>query len=197
MNENDFASLKELVLRYNESIIESGSDAPAFTSKLSFQHSDLAERISQFNWFSNCGKSSPAETTMPIRFVESFAVAQSICSRFDWENFKIDANNQLSLWLNQNHKDEYQKWNTYAIANNKIIDSFIGISIRTKLQQLGLHEDIAKYVRADMQNVFIANDYLFTGHTCYFAFELLNVYNWGNIPCGWVGDWPAGYLVAF
>ena len=197
MNEKQFAKLEKMVLAYNDSVFCSDSDHPSFTSRFTVKHSDLFSAVKQYHWFKNCGKPSRAKTTMPMRSVDSFSAGQNLCDQFDWDNIKFDARNQLTMWLHENWNDDYQKWNDFAEANNKAIFPFTDNIIKPKLAKLGLSLDIADYVRGNLQNALIANDYLYTGHTAFFDFELLSVYRHGNIPCGWVGKWPQGYLVVY
>ena len=197
MDEKQFANLKKLVLAYNDSIVGSKSNYPSFKSRFRVKHSDLFALVKQYGWFRNIGKPSQAKTTMPIRFVDSFSAAQDLCDQFDWDCIQNESNNQLTMWLHENYNDDYQNWNKFAKANNKVLFPFIEDVIKPKLESRGLTLDIADYVCSNLRKALIANDYLYTGHQVFFNFELLNVYRHGNIPCGWVGEWPRGYLVVY
>jgi hypothetical protein len=130
--------------------------------------------------------------------VDSWAAAAESCASQDWSTVELQAQNQLTRWLDRNDRENYQRW-------NDLVDDFKK-SILQPLQrerwepfqkEHGLAKSFVDSVRWDLLGALMENAYLGNSHRCFFFLELLSIYEAGHFPCGWVGEWPEGKLLVY
>jgi hypothetical protein len=171
---------------------------PGFVSKHTFAPSDVAGRLRAIDWFSCCGKPLSLDLSMPTEPVGSWPEAVVNCAESVWENVELEAQNQLTLWLHQNDRKNYRKWNALVDQHKAAVLEPLTEEKWIPYQQAhGLTMAIVHSVQWDILGALMANSYLRNGHRCGFFLELLWVYEAGHFPCGWHGEWPQGKLVVY
>ncbi|MEM7347717.1 MAG: hypothetical protein AAF485_26085 [Chloroflexota bacterium] len=172
--------------------------ADAFHSKHSFTKSDISTRLENIDWFSQCGSSTSLDLTPEIMQVKTWIQAVKSSKKRVWENIELEARNQLTLFLSQNHREQYQSWNEILAAHKKtIIEPIIEQRIRPYQVSNNLDESVVHSVRWDILGALMENSYIDCGHNTFFFLELLTVYESGHFPCGWKGEWSEGKLIVF
>ena len=192
--------IRELASEINRPILEPLKQPlpPGFKSLRHFTHTDVPERVRQIPWFSNCGAAPSVNLTMPVRSVTGWTEAVKICENDQSEMARLEAQNQLTIWLARNARNDYQRWNDLVRAcKSTVISPVVEPALREFCQAHGVDDVIIPAVRWCILGALMENEYLHTGHTSFFFFELLEVYEAGHFPCGWVGEWPQGELYIY
>jgi hypothetical protein len=170
---------------------------PGFTSKHSYDLSDVAGRFWGLPWCSRCGKgSSQLSVTMPLRWVPSWREAGDTLAKEEWHDAQLEAQNQLTLWLHIHAREAYQSWNERVQRMKTGLVEPLSTSILMPQQErLALPIAFLHSIQWDMLGAAMENESLPEGHSAFFFLELLSVYEAGHLPCGWIGRWPEGQLV--
>jgi hypothetical protein len=138
------------------------------------------------------------DLTMPIERVGSWAEAIEGCQDVGWENVQLEAQNQLTLWLHENDKNNYRRWNEFVVRYKEQVVTPLTDSVLLPYQRRhDLDEAIVHSVQWDILGALMENTYLSSGHRSFFFLELLWVYEAGHLPCGWRGEWPVGNLLVY
>lgn len=171
---------------------------PGFESKHRFVSSDIPRRLSEVDWFCNCGSPPHLDLTMALRAVDSWHAALESAATIDWENVELEAQNQLTMWLHGHDNDNYQQWNVIVQSHkDTVLNPLIEETIRPFRVENALDEVLIAAVQWDILGALMENSYLHSGHSVFFFLELLRVYEAGHFPCGWIGDWPSGELIVY
>ena len=65
------SEIEQIARELNAPILDAIQNPPeGFRSKLSFDETNLQERIAAINWFPNCGSPLDIELTMPVKSVD-------------------------------------------------------------------------------------------------------------------------------
>ena len=194
----DDAELSAIARELNKPILDAlNNPLPEFKSARAFDQTDLEARLEAIAWFAHLGDRSDVDVSIPFRFANSWDEAVASCSSLEWENTELAAQNQLTLWLHNNHRAKYQEWNPFVIAHkNNTIAPLIECKIQPIEKQLAT-DVLTPSVQWDILGALMENTYLDLSHTSTFFLELLAVYESGHLPCGWSGEWPAGELVVY
>lgn len=159
----------------------------------------IFDRIDRINWFMNCGVPLVMENKgQSIVRVHSWEQAKNWYLDSSWECTVLEARNALTEFLNNKYPDKYLEWNN-IVKNAKV---YIESSLSTKLQnyreQFNLDSYFIDCVKWDVLHAIIELVYIDCERLPKFFLELLIVYENGNFPCGWVGNYPNnGNLVVF
>lgn len=193
--------LRRTVMDLNKQMIEAATSAPpaGFQSKHKFEETDLKARLAQIEWFANRGKPMQLDLTMEIQQARSWEEAMTYCKSLTWQNATLEAQNQLSMVLNWNDRAAFQaNWNPTVVAHKK---ETLGPLVESKIvpfqKQHGLDERLIHAVQWDILGALMENSFMKSKHSCFFFLELLQVYEAGHFPCGWIGEWPEGKLVLY
>lgn len=189
---------EELASMLNAPVMAPMHEAVGFVSKHMFAPTDLSGRIKAIHWFSRCGEPLALDLSMEIESVCSWSAAMEACQSPAWENIELEASNQLTMWLHQNHRERYQDWNDIVDRHKtELIGPLVNEKIVPFQLARGLDITIVHSTSWDVLGALMENSYLDTHHPAHFFLELLWVYEAGHFPCGWLGDWPRGKLIAF
>lgn len=149
----------------------------------------MLDRVRRINWFEHCGERSEIsiDSGLRIMYVDSLDDAIKYGGSDKWHNFTLEAKNQLTSYLHDKFRTDYQKWNDVVMEIKNELDFealFSGV-------QLGLSEQVASSVfdnvRWDILGLLMADAYRKTNHKQRFFLNLLAIYEAGHLPCGWVG----------
>lgn len=183
----------------NSGMIEAVTNPPhGFTSKRSFPEMDMASRLAAIDWFAHCGEAMTADLSMETERILDWPSAIAASKEPAWEDAKIEAQNQLTLWLHLHDRANYRKWNEITRAHKgSLVDPLMEEKIRAFQTDHQLDIKFAHSVRWDILAALMENSYLSSGHRSFFYSELFLVYETGHFPCGWIGEWPQGKLRVF
>jgi hypothetical protein len=193
------AESEELARLLNAPILDPLDKPPApFASDHSFGPSDVAGRLRAIDWFSRCGEPQSLTLSMPTVQVSDWPDAVASCTDGVWENVELEAQNDLTLWLHQKDRENYQRWNELVGEfKASVINPLTEQRWEPYRRQHALDIAVVQSVQWDAAGALMENAYLGSGHRCFFFLELLQVYEAGQFPCGWIGDWPQGKLVVY
>jgi hypothetical protein len=171
---------------------------PGFVSKHSFAPRDISAKVQAIDWFSECGSPLTLDLSMRVEQVSEWPQAMAICSDDFWSDIKLEAQNQLTLWLHLNARDKYQRWNDLVRGFKTSVENpLTEKEWEPYRQRHDLPAAVIDSVQWDVLGAFMENAYLETGHRCFFFLDLLSVDEAGHFPCGWVGEWPQGTLLVY
>ena len=145
----------------------------------------IKQRIKDINWFNNCGNKVTVEISENFRYVNSWEEAKSNYRKEGWEEKTLEAQNELTVFLYKNYKTEYLKWNTITKEAKKFIEKDILPILMAIKEENELDNTFINCVKYDILGAIM--EYSFTkckGRPSFF-FELLNIYESGNFPCGY------------
>ena len=157
----------------------------------------LLERIRNTDWFHNCGNPVSAANDFKITYVKSWKEAKTYYSDQNWSSSTLEAANTLTEFLFKYYPNEYKKWNEYsAIARD-----FLNEELLNKLEQLKedykLDLKFISTIKWATIHAIMEDVYKEATDRPTFFLKLLEIYELGNFPCGWIGKWPEGSLVVY
>lgn len=174
------------------------SPPPGFVSARTFPPSDVSARIAVIDWFHRCGDPFSVQLSMPVEQVDSWPEAERRNAAPGWESATLAAQNQLTLWLHLNVRSRFQEWNRH-VESHKVatIDPVVARHLAPFHQARRLSQELISSTTWNLRGALMEESYRDTGHTVFFFHELLDVYEAGHCPCGWIGKWPEGKLVVY
>jgi len=153
------------------------------------------ERVNSISWFSNCGNKFYIDN-FPIKlsFVGSIDEMMKNISSHEWENFTLEARNRLTAFLHKNNCEDYaRKWNRIVDTqkNNLVTieNTAKKFANEKKLEKVFVSDVNWNVLGAAMESYYIK----INENIPVFFKYLLEVYERGNIPCGWAGKEPENY----
>jgi hypothetical protein len=174
------------------------SPPAGFVSTRTFPPSEVPARIAAIRWFEHCGEPFQGKLSMPFEQVRSWAEAEQRSAEGAWETATLEAQNQLTLWLHLHAQQRYQNWNRLVETHNATtIDPVVARSLAPFRQTHNLSKEFIGCATWDLRGALMEDSYRDTGHAVFFFHELLEVYEAGHYPCGWVGQWPEGKLLIY
>jgi len=111
-----------------------------------------------------------------------------------WVAADTASGNELGLHVQRVREERYYEWNKIAeearaFAQEEVVPVVHGITSR-----MGIDERVDREVFSDVVAICMEASYLDLRPPL-FAMKLLEVYEAGHFPCGWIGVWPEGELV--
>ncbi|WNS43299.1 hypothetical protein [Paenibacillus sp. MMS20-IR301] len=159
----------------------------------------IFERIDNINWFSKCGVPITGEgINQNAVQVSSWEEAHVWYSDVNWDNTTLEARNILTVFLHNKYSDKYQEWNNIARDASGYIESSLSSGLESYREQYNLDNIFVNCVKWDVLNAIMEYTYYNCKKLPLFFLDLLLVYENGNFPCGWDGDYPkTGKLVVY
>ncbi len=148
--------------------------------------------LNDIKWLVKCGSDS---ISSDYKVVESLEKAVMMIEDVEYENFQLDRQADLTLYLNSNHSAEYQEWNAHIEYTKDKITPTFKIIEKICIKQ-GFNQTVVDSIKWDLVSYFqekVYNKYKKPG----FYHEIIEIYKNGRIPCGYVGDYPAGWLCIY
>lgn len=153
--------------------------------------------IRQIDWFHNCGNALKNDIIFSCSYVENWNEAQLNYHSSIWENTTLEARNALTVFLHDKHRDQYLNWNHLAKEARGFLEEEIVPKIELYKEKNNLDNVFIDSVKWDVLNAIMEKSYKKHRNSPVFFSELLTVYESGNFPCGWDGEWPKGKLVIY
>jgi hypothetical protein len=169
-----------------------------FVSKHTFAASDVVGRVRTIRWFAHCGEPRDFDLTMAVEQVTSWPQASRALKSRAWATATLEARNQLTAFLSEHHPERDRDWNDVTERFKRDVVIPLTESVWEPYRQRRKLD--IKFVHSVEWNILAAlmeNAYMDCRHGCFFFHELLTVYEAGQLPCGWIGDWPQGKLIVY
>jgi len=156
----------------------------------------LYEKLLNCNWFGNCGTRESIDFGFEVSLVTNEKEMKKNIISLKWENVCLEENGNLTSFLYQNHKNEYNKyWNSEIELIKKeylpsILDKIIEKNKKRLLIEIldDVKMNIIFILMADFYSEFYKADFFIT---------LLEIYLSGHLPCGWNGSYPEGKIMIY
>jgi len=157
---------------------------------------ELMERINNITWFQHIGEI--VEPPPPIKFIQipTWDEAPIYLHSDAWTDAKLEASNALSAFLSRYHKAEDRKWNILAAASREFLKNEVEAHMLPIAQAHKLTKVFLTTVQWCLLGALLEDAYKECNPPVRFFTDLLDIYEAGHFPCGWVeGKWPEGKLV--
>ena len=156
----------------------------------------LLDKIRGINWFHNVGAPLTSPQLIDTIQIRTWEEVQLYYHGEEWEDAKLEAQNALTSFLSRSHKAEYQEWNKLNAAARE----FLKNDVEEKFQPYALAHNLDKVFLSTLQWCLVGalreDAYRECNPPVRFFTDLLDIYEAGHFPCGWVeGKWPEGKLV--
>lgn len=157
---------------------------------------ELRARLARVPWCARCGQGPTAlDLPFPAVWLSTWEEAKARMASTSWENAKLGAENELTLWLHKNAHDDYQSWNERAARVSAGLIAELEPVWQRRQEELGVGLKLVSELRWIVRGAAMELDYLPFGHPARFFLNLLPVFEAGHLPCGWKGRSPRGDLV--
>lgn len=157
----------------------------------------VLDKIRRIDWFHNCGHNLKNDINFAFSYVENWNEARKHYQDSSWENTTLEARNVLTTFLHGKYRNQYLKWNSLAKEVRVFLEEEIVPKIELYREKHALDKIFVDSVKWDILNAIMENAYMDCKNVPVFFQELLVVYESGNFPCGWEGEWPEGKLIVF
>ncbi len=155
------------------------------------------DRIKTIHWFKNCGNENNdlfKSLSVPTLFVRSWDEALVNIESIEWENFTLEEKNRLTEFLSSKFQREYGFWNKLT-DHYKI---FLSEEVEPIIQNSKYcNDELMKNVRWDLLGALMQGSYKGLYKKTRLYMELLQIYEFGHIPCGVQGELPNEKLLIF
>ena len=156
----------------------------------------LLERIRNINWFQSVGEPVENSFDREIVNIREWEEAQTYFLSEVWEDAELQAQNALSAFLSQYHKTEDRQWNKIVMASQEFLKSDVESKVLPFAEWHKLDKNFYATVRWSLVGAIREDAYKECNPPVRFFTDLLDIYEAGHFPCGWVeGKWPEGKLV--
>ena len=156
----------------------------------------LLDKIRGINWFHSVGE--PLIGLQPIDTIQIYTWKEATLHYLSdyWEDAELEAQNELSGFLSRYHKAEDREWNKLNAAAREYLKN----DVEEKFQPYALAHNLDKVFLSTLQWCLVGalreDAYRECNPPVRFFTDLLDIYEAGHFPCGWVeGKWPEGKLV--
>lgn len=159
------------------------------------------KKLLSVDWFSEIGEQNlGSPDKFPIRFeqIKTKSEMEKKIASQRWENKTLDEKGDVTAYLHQNFKEQFQKWNVYAEEAKEFINKFLMSKWKEVQQKNGLSDDFISSVRWDTIHYIIVFRFSekVDGMPTFFT-DLFEIYRTGHIPCGWSGKKDRGFVYIY
>ena len=128
------------------------------------------------------------KTTIPIIELGKLSLAEKNINSLKWENFVLDAQGDLTVYLHKSEKELNRHWNELIMDAKQSIIPIIMEQLYRLVDEKKLVESMIYQIRFDILNlaVYLTMKNLRTNIESRIFDEILALYQSGYIPCGYV-----------
>jgi hypothetical protein len=155
-----------------------------------------ASELSDFEWFSRCGKPLPSWeiTVLPA---SSWTDAANSCAGSEWQDLTQDAKGNLTEHLSLRYPSRYQGvWNRTVSLLRPRIEATVTPELKKIQLREGFDDFIIECVKSDVLFGLMTRHYADCKPPDFFL-RLLSIYRSGHFPCGVIGGWPGGAIKVY
>ncbi len=161
------------------------------------QDQAFLSRVRNIEWFSNVGNEIKRPSTFDIEYVKSWKQAKSAYLQNEWSEARITAKNEFTALLKKNHPDHYPHWDNLLRQARMFVQKEMQHLWETTQADNRLDEKFLTDVRTSVFYAFVERAYQDVVERQGFFLKILSIYESGNYPCGWKGDYPQGKLIVY
>ena len=149
--------------------------------------------LERIDWFSCVGLRDLEPATVLDSWKEAIIFATD---RRQWESFRLERRNELTVFLHQDAMDRYRKWNDITADLKERIVPMVRRKITSVSVEHKLPESFEHCVRWDILGACMEIEYSDL-RPAGFYMEMAAVYLKGHFPCGWDGLYPSGHFLIY
>ncbi|OON69090.1 hypothetical protein B0919_10290 [Hymenobacter sp. CRA2] len=141
--------------------------------------------------FACCGQPLTLHLPFAYKMLQTPLAVNQALGAVVWENFTLEAQNRLTVFLHLKHNRQYQNWNTLVDAYKQELQFLPPLA-----QRFATANDLEPLPFAhDCQWIFLGlcmeNHYSQLDARVPITFQrFLPLYEAGHVPCGWEGEAP-------
>lgn len=154
---------------------------------------ELLDALDRIDWFTCVGMHDFQPATVLDSWQQAIAFATD---RRDWESFRLERRNDLTVFLHNNAMDRYRKWNEITADLKKRIEPMVSRKITDVSVAHNLPKALEHCVRWDCLGACMEAEYSDVRPLGFYT-ELAAVYLKGHFPCGWDGLYPSGHFLIY
>lgn len=158
---------------------------------------EIFDRINKIEWFNNCGKVIPIDFSYEVKFINGWDVAKKYYNQPIWEDVTLEAKNRLTIFLNDKYRREYSNWNILTAEARNYLNKEVVPKLEPVITKNNLDNSIVSTVTWDILVAIMEYAYRGCKNRPIFFLDLLAIYEKGNFPCGWEGNWSNGKLIVY
>jgi hypothetical protein len=155
----------------------------------------LAE-VKEADFFSKLGQPVRAPG---IIAVNSWEKAMALCRTREWENLRIEAQNQLTAALHSQCRERFSKtWNKTVDALYRVLVPLLTEKVHSVVGRERLPKKVLRVALRDVCCVCMEAEYSDVIAPGWYTKQLKPWYLKGHLPCGWTGEFlREGKLMVF
>lgn len=155
---------------------------------------ELAGQALQYDYFANVGRATVSQTVLPVR---EWAEALTQVVSQEWEDYRLDARNEISGSLVSGwHDEEFGRWNELVADVDWIIAVELPKKLCDRMPKLP-ERDRAIRVVMNMVTLGCIEEYYRPLVPSEHFQTMVDWLRRGHLPCGAVSDFPATTLKVF
>lgn len=158
---------------------------------------EIIDRIRSIKWFQNCGSTVNNNVGYKIKYANTWESASDYFNHPTWEDTTLEARNELTSFLNKKYRNEYSKWNVLTREAKGFLEKEVMPEIVDFKEKNSLNETFVDCVKWDLLGAIMEQYFYKCKNRPTFFLHLLTIYEEGNFPCGWEGEYPKGELVIY
>ncbi len=165
------------------------------THPLTAKTNEFLEQLNSANWYLNAGQAMDnIDTTV---FAASWSEALTYYRSESFDSASLESLNEISLFLHQKHRAEYEYWNEKIRAIKAKVIPLSERKIKEAVKLGHAPSTILKVpVWSELMGCCIALEYAEFFHSEYYE-KVRYFYLSGHFVCGWKGDVPENFENAF
>lgn len=158
----------------------------------------FAASLRSLPWFERCGETAAFDVPFPSEPVYSWAAAMAACDSPAQEHASLEARNRLTSFLAARFPERDRRWNEITSEVKRGCITPLAEQVwKPFAQSHALGGSFLAAVEWQVLGALMEHEYRDCKGLPRFFSHLLEVYRDGHVPCGWVGQWPAGKLLFF
>jgi hypothetical protein len=154
---------------------------------------ELLAALDRIDWFTCVGLRDLQPATVLNSWKEAIAFATD---RRDWESFRLERRNELTVFLHNHAMDRYRKWNDITVNLKRSIEPMVSRKIANVSAAHNLPKAFEDCVRWDTLGACMEAEYCDLRPLGFYT-DLASVYLSGHFPCGWDGLYPSGHFLVY
>lgn len=159
----------------------------------------IKDRIRAIDWCSNCGNviDNQLDWNIGINYVQSWEEAEQKYTEISWEEKTLEARNELTGFLYNKHRNEYLKWNNITKEAKAFIEEEVLPKIKKVQEDNQLDNIFIDCIKWDILGALMEDAYKRCNKRPIFFLNLLDIYERGNFPCGWIENNEGEAIIIF
>lgn len=157
----------------------------------------ILHRIENIHWLYNCGNPINKAIFFDFCYAKDWEEAKESYRDSVWENTTLEARNQLSSFLYKRYLTQFSEWNKISKEARAFVDAKVVPNLTSVKGNFSIDDKFIQLIRWDILHAIMEHTYTECKNTPIFYLHLLDIYEQGNIPCGWRGLYPNGELIVF